>query len=392
MDKNIFRQMTSLLRWFAKYDQRWQMDKELKSYDQIKKIPVMLRQDLSSYVLQYGLNNASNISATSGSTSSSVLIGHGLLAYRAHLKRLVRLYKMLPVAQGSLCLNLCSYALNGGGRLMEAGYKGAGFRVVALGSLDMESRADELRRLVFRLRPVMVNAYASQLYRLFSVLGLDNHGIRLCVVNGEPLLRNYKKTIERSAGVEVFNHYGAMEVSGLALARRSGDIFMRVESSGLLLEVLKDNGQAGLYGRGALLVTDLFNRSMPVIRYQLGDRVDLVRRKDGLYVKVLGRLGGSFLFDGEVYATQELECAVAEVLNHGEYYFVIRKSEDTGKDSMELRIVGTKDKELLGCLEKVMIERFRFGRAVCVQYVSAAVPRTITGKIRRIMDLREKDI
>jgi phenylacetate-coenzyme A ligase PaaK-like adenylate-forming protein len=392
MDENILRQMTGLLRGFAKYDQRWQLDGALRSYEQIRKLPVMSREDLFSHVLKYGLKNASNISATSGSTSCSVLIGHSLVAYRAHLERLVRLYKTLPVARGSLCLNMCSYALNGGGRLMEAGYKGAGYRVVALGPLDMELKADELRRLVRCLRPAMVNAYANQLYGLFSAIGLDNHGIRLCVVNGEPLLRNYKKTIERSAGVEVFNHYGAMEISGLALARRSGDVFMRVEPYGLLLEVLKDNGQSGLSGRGALLVTDLFNRSMPVIRYQIGDRVDLVRREDGFYIKVLGRQNGSFLFDGEVYATQELESAVAEVLEHCEYYFVIRKSEDTGKDAMELRIVGRQDKGLLGRLEKVMIERFRFGRAVRVLGVCAAVPRTITGKIRRIMDLREKDI
>ena len=222
---------------------------------------------------------------------------------------------------------------------MEEGYKKAGFRVIAFGSPDMELRADELRRLVGALRPGVVNAYANQLYGLFSVLGLDNHGISFCVVNGEPLLRTYKKTIECSAGVEVFNHYGAMEISGIALARRSSDVFMRVESKGLLLEVLGDDGCSRLSGKGALLVTDLFNHSMPVIRYQLGDRVDLVRRKDGLYIKVLGRLNGSFLFDGEVYATQELENAVAGILPHGYYHFVIRKSEETGKDSMELRVL-----------------------------------------------------
>ena len=38
------------------------------------------------------------------------------------------------VKEGVLCLNLCAYELNSGGRMMEAAFKAAGAGVIPLGS------------------------------------------------------------------------------------------------------------------------------------------------------------------------------------------------------------------------------------------------------------------
>ena len=149
-----------------------------------------------------------------------MLIAHSRKAYEAHLRRLVKIYRHVGVKEGMLCLNLCSYELNSGGRLMEAAFKAAGAGVIPLGPISTPDKVLEAARLIEALKPVMINAYTNQLFDLFALLG-RKHSIRRCLVNGEPLWPDYRKRIEQMGGVHIHDHYGAMEVSGLAIALRA---------------------------------------------------------------------------------------------------------------------------------------------------------------------------
>ena len=110
--------------------------KGLRSWEDFKSIPVSGREDLKGSVNE-GLRDAAfNITATSGSTSSRMIIAHSRKAYEVHLRRLVKLYRLFGVKEGMLCLNLCSYELNSGGRMMEAAFKAAGCGVIPLGPIS----------------------------------------------------------------------------------------------------------------------------------------------------------------------------------------------------------------------------------------------------------------
>ena len=116
--------------------------------------------------------------------------------YEAHLRRLVKIYRHVGVKEGALCLNLCSYELNSGGRLMEAAFKAAGAGVIPLGPISTPDKVQEAARLIELLKPDMINAYTNQLFDLFAVLG-RKHSIRRCLVNGEPLWPEYRQRIEQ---------------------------------------------------------------------------------------------------------------------------------------------------------------------------------------------------
>src|SRR5262249_47435456 len=66
----------------------------------------------------------------------------------------------------------------------------------------------------------------------------------------------------------VFNRYGCREVSVIASEcdRHTG---MHVNADCLLVEIVDDAGKPADAGR--IIVTDLLNRSMPLIRYEIGD-------------------------------------------------------------------------------------------------------------------------
>src|SRR5207249_8973126 len=76
--------------------------------------------------------------------------------------------------------------------------------------------------------------------------------------------------IEAQFGCKVFDKYGAREFSGMAHqcdAHRG----YHVNAESYIVEVVRDGRPAAEGEVGMVLVTDLNNRCVPMIRYQLGD-------------------------------------------------------------------------------------------------------------------------
>jgi len=100
-----------------------------------------------------------------------------------------------------------------------------------------------------------------------------------------------RKTMERGFGVSVRNEYGAAELDVLAFEDEDGDFVLNEET--LFIEILDNNNQpveAGIEGK--VIVTSLYNKAMPFIRYEVGDRAVLTGKlKNGNRVleRVVGR-------------------------------------------------------------------------------------------------------
>ena len=378
------KKVSQLFQIYSKRGLRYR--KELHGWEDFQRIPVSGREDLKAFIKAGLVRDAFNVTATSGSTSSRILIAHSRKAYETHLGRLVKIYRHVGVKKGMLCLNLCSYELNSGGRLMEDAFKAAGSGVIPLGPISTPVQVLEAARLIKLLKPVMINAYTNQLYDLFAALG-RKHSIRLCLVNGEPLWPDYRRRIEEMGQVRVHDHYGAMEISGLAIAVESDDAYMKVVADGLLLEVLEESGKVSKTGTGDLLVTDLENISMPIIRYRLGDRVELLSRQRGLLIKVLGRSQGSLLINGVVVDKEELIRSVNDFLGHPRFFFVVDKHPLQYYDKLMLNVVGGTIKELQA-LPSVMVRAVGIDNCADARGYEGAIPRTINGKIRYFVDVR----
>lgn len=92
------------------------------------------------------------------------------------------------------------------------------------------------------------------------------------------LLAPERETIERVFGCRVTDRYGCEEVGliGCECERHDG---MHVPAEHLLVECLRDDGTPSAPGEeGRIVVTDLVNRGMPLIRYRVEDRGILTDR------------------------------------------------------------------------------------------------------------------
>lgn len=360
----------------------------LRSWEDFKCIPISGREDIKEFVKAGLAQDVFNVTATSGSTSSRMMIAHSRRAYESHLRRLVKLYHLVGVKEGMLCLNLCAYELNSGGRLMEAAFKAAGCGVIPLGPTSTPEKVFEAAQLIKTLKPCMINAYTNQLFDIFALLE-RKHSIRRCLVNGEPLGPAYRRRIEYMGGVHIHDHYGAMEISGLAVALKPDDEYMRVVADGLLLEVMQGSGKASETGIGALLATDTDNVSMPFIRYRIGDRVELVRRRGALWIKVLGRTEDSLLVNGVVVLKSELIRIANDFLGHPRFFFVIDKHHLKYHDRLIINVVGGTPQQFKSLRESV-IKSVGIDHCIDVRAHHGVIPRTINGKIRYFIDARKE--
>lgn len=100
-----------------------------------------------------------------------------------------------------------------------------------------------------------------------------------------------RKILEKGFGVKVINEYGAAELDLIAFEDADSDWLLNYET--LLVEILDDNNKPIKIGEeGKVVITSLYNKAMPFIRYELGDRAILTNKKKGPYQllqKVVGR-------------------------------------------------------------------------------------------------------
>jgi phenylacetate-CoA ligase len=138
-----------------------------------------------------------------------------------------------------------------------------------------EQRIGELAAELRRCRPDAIVAYAKPLYELARCL--SERGIRpispkSIVVGAEKLHDFERQLIERVFGAPVFETYGSREfmLIGGECDRHSG---LHLTMENLLVEILDSSGRAAAAGEeGDVVITDLYNRGMPFIRYATGDR------------------------------------------------------------------------------------------------------------------------
>jgi len=94
--------------------------------------------------------------------------------------------------------------------------------------------------------------------------------LKVCMVTSEMLFDADKILLEKHLGVPIVNEYGASELDLLAFQNPKGE--WQVNSETLFIEILDENNQPVSNGTsGKVVVTSLYNKAHPFIRYEIGD-------------------------------------------------------------------------------------------------------------------------
>jgi phenylacetate-CoA ligase len=129
------------------------------------------------------------------------------------------------------------------------------------------------QQALWGFRPRVLLAYAScaaLFARYLRARGLEPYRPQAIITSAEVLTPETRALIEETFACPVFNRYGSREVSVIA-SECSEHRGLHVMAEGLHVEVVRGGEHARPGETGAILVTDLLNFAMPLIRYRIGD-------------------------------------------------------------------------------------------------------------------------
>ncbi len=141
-----------------------------------------------------------------------------------------------------------------------------------------------------------------------------------------------RKIMEEGFGVKVVNEYGAAELDLIAFEDKDADWLVNYET--LFVELLDDNNKPVKIGEeGKVVITALYNRAMPFIRYELGDRAILTDKMKGPY-QILQQVVGR---------TNDVAILPSGKKSPGLTFYYISKSLLEGGDFMKEFIIKQKE-------------------------------------------------
>jgi len=132
--------------------------------------------------------------------------------------------------------------------------------------------AEYYMRALRRWKPAYLLGYASSLLTLADFAEITGilPPLKCILSNAEPLYAHARERLERVFGCRVFDTYGATEGAFFGFECAAGR--MHISPDYGVFEILREDGTPCSPGQmGRVVVTGLTNRSMPLIRYPIGD-------------------------------------------------------------------------------------------------------------------------
>ena len=242
-----------------------------------------------------------------------------------------------------------------------------------------------------------INGYTSSIVLFAKFLLKKNivltsvcSSLKCCVVTSEMLFDDDKILLEKQFGVPVVNEYGASELDLIAFQNPNDE--WQVNSETLFVEILDENNNVLPNGKeGRIVITSLYNKAHPFIRYDIGD-VGILDEKSTLKKPLLKKLIGR---------TNDIAVLPSGKKSPGLTFYYVTKSiiEDDG-NVKEFVIKQTKidtfDIEYVSELELTKVQIIQIEKAITTYLESGLIfsltrkeklERSKSGKLKQFVSL-----
>lgn len=250
---------------------------DIRSKDDLLKLPVLSRDDVKSNAEK--LRNPSILGRTytrqtSGSSGSPLHLSKDRECITAMDAVMFRNYGWYGIQMGQKEGRFWGSPLTAKGAA-KVKLKDGLMNRVRFSPFDIsDSACQAFIRKLRRFVPDYIYGYAQTIVRFseFVVrhdIDLSDLPIRVVIVTGEMINDGQIALVEQAFKCLVSNEYGCTEVGIIGMT--CPDKRMHVMSDNLLVEFVKDGRHAQPGEAGEIVVTELYGKLMPLIRYRVGD-------------------------------------------------------------------------------------------------------------------------
>ena len=260
---------------------------DIKSVDDIKKLPFLSKEDLR-IAYPYGLlgtdlKNCVRIHSTSGTTGKRVVAfytQHDIDLWEECCARAI-------VAAGGSSEDVCQvcygYGLFTGGSGLHGGSHKVGCLTLPMSSGNTERQIQfmmDLGATILCCTP----SYAAYLGESLAEAGYkpEDNKLKAGIFGAEPWTEEMRRSIEKSLGIKAYDIYGLTETSGPGVAFEcEAQNGMHINEDHFYAEIIDpDTGEVLPDGeKGELVFTSLDKEAFPLLRYRTRDICVLSREK-----------------------------------------------------------------------------------------------------------------
>jgi phenylacetate-CoA ligase len=309
---------------------------------------------------------------------------------------------------GDICHVAYGYGLFTGGLGAHYGAERAGCTVIPMSGGQTEKQVQLIQD--FKPDLIMVTpSYSLVIAEEFERQGIppEQISLKVGIFGAEPWGEGMRAEIERKLGIDAVDIYGLSEVMGPGVASeciesKDGPVIWEDHFYPEVIdpetgEVLPDGSD------GELVFTSLTKEAMPVIRYRTRDLTRLLpptSRSFRRFGKITGRSDDMLIIRGvNVFPTQVEEQILRDPRLAGIYQ--INLSRDGHLDNVEVQcelqrdVMGRTDAAERQQIAKELQHHIKtiIGISTKVTVMDAdSIPRTQTGKARRVVDNRPKQV
>ena len=383
---------------------------DMKTLADLAKFPFMTKLDLRDNY-PFGLfavprEKIARLHASSGTTGKSVVVGYTKQDADNWADLVARSLRAAGVRPGDMVQNSYGYGMFTGGLGAHFGIERLGCTAVPMSGGQTEKQVQQI--MDFKPDAIMVTpSYSLVIAEEFERQGIAPADISLKVgiFGAEPWGEGMRAEIETKLGIDAIDIYGLTEVMGPGVAcecieTKDGPVIWEDHFYPEIIdpdtgEVLPDGSE------GELVFTSLTKEAFPVIRYRTRDLTSLLpptARSFRRMGKITGRSDDMLIVRGvNVFPTQVEEQILRDKRLSGNYQ--IHLSREGHLDNVEIRC--ELQQSLTGQLSPAEVQQLAkelqhhiktiVGISTKVNVFEAhALPRTLTGKARRIFDERPK--
>ena len=383
---------------------------DLKTLADIARFPFTTKADLrDNYpfgMFAVARQRVARVHASSGTTGKPTVVGYTLkdIDTWAHLG--ARSIRAAGGRAGDICHVAYGYGLFTGGLGAHYGAERLGCTVVPMSGGQTEKQV----QLILDFRPdiIMVTpSYSLVIAEEFERQGVSPQDISLSVgiFGAEPWGEGMRAEIEKKLGLDAVDIYGLSEVMGPGVASeciesKDGPV---IWEDHFYPEIIHpDTGQPVADGEeGELVFTSLSKEAMPVIRYRTRDLTSLQppsSRSFRRMGRIVGRSDDMLIIRGvNLFPTQIEEQVLRDKRLSGNYQIVVTREGHL--DNVEVRcelqraLSGRLSQEDVSSISRDVQHHIKTLIGITTQ-VSVmdfdALPRSLTGKAKRVLDQRPK--
>ena len=392
------------------FDEKGVHPDDLKTLADLAKFPFMTKTDLRDNY-PFGLfavprNKLARLHASSGTTGKSIVVGYTLKDIDNWANVMARSIRAAGGRAGDMLHNAYGYGMFTGGIGAHYGAERAGCAVVPMSGGQTEKQVQQI--IDFQPEIIMVTpSYSLVIAEEFERRGItpDQISLKVGIFGAEPWGEGMRAEIERKLGIDAIDIYGLTEVMGPGVAcecieSKDGPV---IWEDHFYPEIINpETGEVVADGEdGELVFTSLTKEAFPVIRYRTRDLTRLLPPTSRAFRrmgKITGRSDDMLIIRGvNVFPTQIEEQILRDKHLTGNYQVVLTR--DGHLDNIEVRC--EVQRELSGSLSANEITaigkelqhhiKTNVGVSTRVNVMEFdSLPRTQTGKARRVIDERPK--